>query len=105
MLVAAGAGEMNAGVGEMNVGTGATLVTLLESVTRAGVLISALVGGADAFCRCCFKKREAPNINAANDINAKTNLGLIILLQNIFVINKKSKTGNACLGLNFLMSD
>jgi hypothetical protein len=61
----------------MNTGGGATLVTAFEAVTGTRVVISAPAGGADALPQCCFKRKAAPNTNAANNISAKTNFGLI----------------------------
>ena len=66
VLVTTGAAAMGAGAGG-----GVTLTA------GAGVTDSATGGGEAVFPRCCFKRRAAPNTNAASDNSAKTNFGLM----------------------------
>jgi hypothetical protein len=84
-LVVAGAAEMGAGGGA-------------KLATGAGVTDSVTGGGVAALPKCCFKKKAAPKASNASNSSAKTNFGLMILFKAGPGINKKSKTGNTCLG-------
>jgi hypothetical protein len=81
-----------AGAAGMGAGGGATLAT------GAGVTDSLTGGGVAAFPQFCFKRKAAPRTSNASKSSAKTNFGFMILFKAGPGINKKSKTGNTCLG-------
>ena len=60
---------------------GVTLVTAFEAGGEMGVISELEKADVDAFPKCCFKRKIAPNTSNTDSNIAKTNFGLINIAQ------------------------